>query len=61
MNMAAKTKKVYKHIKKPMNIAAKTEQDQTAHEHSSKMIKGCKHIEKPMSRPAKTQNMSKNP
>ena len=46
-----------------MNIAAKTEQDQTTHEHSIKisktLTKGCKHIKKPMSIPAKTQKDEK--
>ena len=44
-----------KTIKQTMSIPIKTKQDQTTHEHSSKMIKGCKHIKKPMNTPAKTQ------
>jgi hypothetical protein len=34
MSIAPKTK-VYKHIKKPMSIAAKTRKDKKTHEHSN--------------------------
>ena len=48
-----------KTIKKTMSMPAKTNQEQKAHEHSSKMSKGCKHIKKTMSIPTKTQNYKK--
>ena len=40
MSIAPKTKKVYKHIKKPMSIAAKTQKYQKNHEHCSENEKG---------------------
>ena len=40
MNIAAETKKVYKHIKKPMSIAPKTQKDQKTHVHSNENEQG---------------------
>ena len=40
MSIAAKTKKVYKHIKKTMSIPAKTQNHQKKHEHSNENEKG---------------------
>ncbi len=51
MSIEAKTKKLYKHIKKPMSIAAKTKTNQKTHEHS---IQKSQKVLKPMSIAAKT-------
>ena len=42
-----------------MGAPAKTKQDQTTHEHTSKTSKWCKRSKKPMSIPAKTQKDQK--
>ena len=47
-----KTKKMHKHIKKPMSIAAKTKPNQKTHEHS---IQKSQKVLKPMSIATKTQ------
>ena len=58
MSIAAKTNKLYKHIKKPMSIAAKTKPNQKTHEHS---IQKSQKVLKPMSIAAKTQKTKPRP
>ena len=58
MNIAAKTNKVCKSIKKPMSIPSKTRKDQKTHEHSSNP---CQKVLKPMSIAAKTQKTKPRP
>jgi hypothetical protein len=55
MSIAAKTKKVCKHIKKPMSIAAKTQKDQKTHEHCSENEQAVQTHQKTMSIAAKTK------
>ena len=60
MNMAAKTKKVYKHIKQNMSIAAKTQKYLKKNINiAMKTNKVYRHIKKTMSIPAKTQRYQK--
>ena len=58
MSIAAKTNKLYKHIKKPMSIAAKTKPNQKTHEHS---IQKSQKVLKPMSIATKTQKNTARP
>ena len=58
MSIAAKTNKLYKHIKKSMSIAAKTKPNQKTHEHS---IQKSQRVLKPMSIAAKTQKTKPRP
>ena len=58
MSIATKTNKLYKHIKKPMSIAAKTKPNQKTHEHS---IQKSQKVLKPMSIAAKTQKTKPRP
>ena len=58
MSIAAKTNKLYKHIKQSMSIAAKTKPNQKTHEHS---IQKSQKVLKPMSIATKTQKTTARP
>ena len=58
MSIAEKTNKLYKHIKKPMSIAAKTRKSQKTHEHSMQKFQK---VLKPMSIATKTQKTQAHP
>ena len=60
MSIAAKTRKVYKHIKQPMNVPAKTQKYQKTMSTATNTRKVYKHIKKIMSVSAKTQKYQKH-
>ena len=59
MSIARKTKKMHKHINKPMSIAAKTQTNQKTHEHSKENKEDAQTHQKPMSIATQTKTNQK--